>query len=274
MEAPSAVDAGQARAFPSPVKHSAAENNRSVSTRAPSESCTLASAPSQFVERRSTNSDSEEDESDGLSNFEPEADELLEDYGHGETMSETQSSETCDSPNIKGFLEQSRSQCVSPVFSDGDGDGRGGFMTCQGGEPILNSDKDDTTHGHVSTPFKNLLEGDENEAFGTCEPMLKLRTASFDTLDSVLGGGVAAVVQYLKADDDILIPTPPPQPPVADKARFNRFHLRVVKTPENQFGDVASRPDTPSTVDSPEANGMAGAAGIALLRWRRAGRTP
>jgi len=273
MEAPSAEHVGRGRAFPSPVKHSAAENNRSVSTRAPSESGTLASVPSHFVERRSTNSDSEDDEPDDLSNFEPEADELLEDYGHGETMSELQSSETCDSPNMMGFLEQSKSQCVSPVFSDGDGDDRGGFMTCQGGEPVLNFDTEDTTYGPFASPFKNLHEDVENEAFGMCEPILKLRTASFDALDSVLGGSAAVGVQYLKADDDNLIPTPPPQPRVADKARFNRFPLRAL-TPENQFGDVASRPNTPSTADSPETNGMAGAAGIALLRWRRAGCTP
>mmetsp|Transcript_96346 Transcript_96346/g.244810 ORF Transcript_96346/g.244810 Transcript_96346/m.244810 type:complete len:286 (+) Transcript_96346:78-935(+) len=282
MEAPSAVDAGQARTFPSPVKHSTVANNRSVSTRAPSESGTLASAASYLTERVQQHKDSgpvfsDPAFEDDLFNdeFEPEADELLEDCG-AENLSE----QSCQSGQM-GFLAQSRSELTSPVFSDSDDDGRGGFNLCQTQTLALDFDEDlpllaSTTAGSMSPTFRNFLDGDDEE-IGMCVPMLKLRTASFQAFDSNLGGAAAfddvsrfvnpsEVLDIEKADVDIRIPTPPPQPPPVDKARFNHIHCRVLKTPDKELDDDHSRSDSRSS------SGMAGAAGVALIRWRRSGR--
>jgi len=278
MEAPSAVDAGQARTFPSPVKHSTTANNRSVSTRAPSESGTLASVASYLTQRVQQHEDSGHVSSDPLSEddlfndeFEPEADELLEDCGAEDLVSE----QSCQSGQM-GFLAQSRSELTSPVFSDRDDDGRGGFNLCQTQALAIDFDEESTTAGSVSPTFRNFLDGDDEE-IGMCMPMLKLRTASFQAFDSNFGGAAAfddvsrfvnpsEVLDIEKADVDIRIPTPPPQPPAVDKARFNHIHRRVLKTTDKEFDDDHSRSDSQSS------SGMAGAAGVALIRWRRSGR--
>jgi len=199
MEAPSAVDAGQARTFPSPVKHSTTANNRSVSTRAPSESGTLASVASYLTQRVQQHEDSGHVSSDPLSEddlfndeFEPEADELLEDCGAEDLVSE----QSCQSGQM-GFLAQSRSErgnlewglralgphqsislpdvngleLTSPVFSDRDDDGRGGFNLCQTQALAIDFDEESTTAGSVSPTFRNFLDGDDEE-IGMCMPML------------------------------------------------------------------------------------------------------
>jgi len=173
-------------------------------------------------------------------------------------------------PDVNGL------ELTSPVFSDRDDDGRGGFNLCQTQALAIDFDEESTTAGSVSPTFRNFLDGDDEE-IGMCMPMLKLRTASFQAFDSNFGGAAAfddvsrfvnpsEVLDIEKADVDIRIPTPPPQPPAVDKARFNHIHRRVLKTTDKEFDDDHSRSDSQSS------SGMAGAAGVALIRWRRSGR--